>query len=47
MLSEQSNKGFPRFRGGETTTFQRKAAKINQTLGLLGHGRENDKKEKR
>jgi hypothetical protein len=28
MLSEQSNKGSPHFRGGETTAFQRKAAKI-------------------
>jgi hypothetical protein len=31
----------PRFRGGETTAFQRKTAKISQTLGLLGIGREN------
>jgi hypothetical protein len=31
----------PRFCGGETTAFQRKTAKINQNLGLLGIGREN------
>jgi hypothetical protein len=29
----------PLFRGGEPTAFQRKAAKIIQTLGLLGLGR--------
>jgi hypothetical protein len=28
----------PHFRGGEMTVFQRKTTKINQTLGLLGHG---------
>jgi hypothetical protein len=31
----------PRFRGGETTAFQRKTVKINQILGLLGIGGEN------
>jgi hypothetical protein len=31
----------PRFRGGETTAFQRKTVKINQTLGLLGIGGDN------
>jgi hypothetical protein len=30
----------PRFRGGEPTAFQRKTAKMIQTLGLLGHDRE-------
>jgi hypothetical protein len=30
----------PRFRRGDTTAFQRKTAKMNQTLGLLGHGGE-------
>jgi hypothetical protein len=36
----------PLFRGGEPTAFQRKAAKINQTLRLLGHGRENDRRKR-
>jgi hypothetical protein len=30
----------PHFRGGKPTAFQDKMTKIDQTLGLLGHGRE-------
>jgi hypothetical protein len=42
LLYEQSNKDFLAFVEERRQFFQRKMAKINQTLGLLELGRENE-----
>jgi hypothetical protein len=42
VLSEQSNKGSPHFRGGEMTAFQRKATKMIQRQTI----KKKDKKNK-